>query len=524
MKQAVQVVWFKRDLRVHDHAALVEACTRGQVVALYVYEPELLMQPDAAMQHVAFANECLVDLQHQLAACGIPLVTRVGRMPEVLQTLRREVEIAGLWSHEETGNAASYLRDKRVGIWCKENNIVWTETPNNGVVRRLKSRDAWSEVWMQRMARAPLSAPLQQQQGAHILALTSGVIGTPENVKMQGVDKPLRQGGGRTQALKILESFLAARCTDYRFAMSSPLSAADACSRLSAHLAFGTLSIREIVHAVWRARSALLAMPPQQRPTGRLASLKSFEARLHWHCHFIQKLESDPSIESRNLHQAYDGMRDRDDRALLQAWASGQTGVPMIDACMRMLAQQGWINFRMRAMLVSFASYHLWQPWQSSALHLAREFLDYEPGIHYPQMQMQSGTTGINTIRIYNPVKQAHDQDPDGKFVRTWLPELSRVPAPFIFEPWTMPQPVQRLAGCMIEADYPAPVIDLEAAARRAREAMWAVRHAPEFKRDATAIYRKHGSRNPRREGMSGKQRPVSSPQLSLQLELNSDG
>ncbi|MGL4575873.1 MAG: deoxyribodipyrimidine photo-lyase/cryptochrome family protein [Burkholderiaceae bacterium] len=522
MKPAVQVVWFKRDLRTHDHAALVGACACGPAIALYVYEPELLTQPDASVQHIAFANECLIDLQQQLTKCGIPLVTREGRMPEVLETLRQEITIAALWSHEETGNAASFARDERVGAWCKANSIVWNEVPSNGVVRRLKSRDVWSAIWMQRMAVAPLDAP--RQSTACPVALASAGIGQPVQIKMQGHEKPSRQRGGRSHALEVLQSFLSERCTHYRYAMSSPLSAVDACSRLSAHLTFGTLSIREVVHAVWRARDLLLGLPPAQRPVNRLASLKSFESRLHWHCHFIQKLESDPSIESRNLHPAYDGLREQLDPALHHAWASGQTGVPMVDACMRMLAQHGWINFRMRAMLVSFASYHLWQPWQATALHLAREFLDYEPGIHYAQVQMQSGTTGINTIRIYNPVKQAHDQDPDGKFVRTWIPALARVPAPYIFEPWTMPRDVQQQAGCIIDTDYPSPVVDLEAAAKRAREAMWAVRHAPEFKQDASAIYRKHGSRNPRREGMRSKTAPAPSPQLSLQLELNEDG
>lgn len=522
MKPVLQLVWFKRDLRAFDHAALVGACARGPAIAVYVYDPELLNQPDTSVQHIAFVNECLNQLEEQLAICGIQLITRVGRMPEVLETLRQEIKITALWSHEETGNAASFARDKRVGAWCKANSIVWNEVPNNGVVRRLKSRDVWSAIWMQRMTVAPLDAP--RQSPACAVTPASAGIGLPVQIKMQGHDKPSRQRGGRSQALEILQSFLSERCTRYRYAMSSPLSAADACSRLSAHLAYGTLSIREVVHAVWRARDLLLALPPAQRPVNRLASLKSIESRLHWHCHFIQKLESEPLIESRNLHPAYDGLREQVHPALHHAWAGGQTGVPMVDACMRMLAQKGWINFRMRAMLVSFASYHLWQPWQPTALHLAREFLDYEPGIHYSQVQMQSGTTGINTIRIYNPVKQARDQDPDGEFVRTWIPALARVQNRYVFEPWTMPRDVQRQAGCIIDTDYPAPVVDLAAAARRAREAMWAVRHAPQFKQDASAIYRNHGSRNPRREGMRSKTAATPSPQLSLQLELNADG
>jgi deoxyribodipyrimidine photo-lyase len=161
--------------------------------------------------------------------------------------------------------------------------------------------------------------------------------------------------------------------------------------------------------------------------------------RQHWHCHFMQKLEDEPRLEFENLHRAYDGMRpDIADPQRLAAWCAGQTGFPFIDACMRALHQHGWINFRMRAMLMSFASYHLWLPWRETGLHLARKFVDYEPGIHWSQVQMQSGTTGINTTRVYNPIKQAQDHDPNGNFVRHWLPRMRAVPQPWLFQPWLM--------------------------------------------------------------------------------------
>jgi deoxyribodipyrimidine photo-lyase len=172
----------------------------------------------------------------------------------------------------------------------------------------------------------------------------------------------------------------------------------------------------------------------------------------------------------------------------------------MIDACMRMLGTVGWINFRMRAMLMSFASYQLWLHWREPALHLAREFLDYEPGIHYPQAQMQSGVTGINTIRIYNPIKQARDQDPDGIFVKQWLPELARVPVEYIFEPWTMPVTLQAHLGITIGLDYPKPIVDNVVASRFAREAIYAVKQQAQAKIIAKQVYEKHGSRHPLRD------------------------
>ncbi|MBM3407988.1 MAG: hypothetical protein FJY25_11750 [Betaproteobacteria bacterium] len=165
------------------------------------------------------------------------------------------------------------------------------------------------------------------------------------------------------------------------------------------------------------------------------------------------------------------------EQSRLDAWRKGRTGFAFVDACMRYLAHTGWINFRMRAMLTSFASQHLWLHWKLTGEHLARQYTDYEPGIHWPQVQMQSGTTGINTIRIYNPEKQRQDQDPGGEFVARWVHEFG-------------------------QASYPAPIVDHLAAARAARDQLWSLRKAPESTEAATKIFQKHGSRNPTREGV----------------------
>ena len=179
--------------------------------------------------------------------------------------------------------------------------------------------------------------------------------------------------------------------------------------------------------------------------------------------------------------------RGGDNTSHLEAWQAGMTGYPMVDACMRALRASGWINFRMRAMLMSFASYHLWLHWRQPALHLARMFTDYEPGIHYSQVQMQSGTTGINAVRIYNPIKQGLDHDPEGVFIRRWIPELRDMPLDYLHTPWE--------AQAQMNA-YPLPIVEEKTARKAAADKIYGLRrHNPEHIVEARKIVSKHGSR-----------------------------
>ncbi len=513
----MHVVWLKRDLRLDDHAPFAEAARRcregGAMVALFVYEPDIWLAADADASHLAFVEESLDELEALLAARGGRLVRRLGEMTEILDALDREARDAGgiesLLAHEETGNGATYARDLRVARWCRRRGVEFREWRQHGVLRPNPGRDGWAARWQAHMERTRLEAP-EAFRSPDAATVAPGERGLAQALGL-GADTraALRQKGGSREAARLLASFLLERGRDYRATMGSPVLAWESCSRLSPHLAWGTMGVRRAFQGA-RRRLAQLDDPARVATEGLAdddlalwrGSIRSFLSRLSWHCHFIQKLEDEPAIESMCMARSCEGLRDGLDPALaaarLAAWQAGRTGYPMVDACMRALVATGWINFRMRAMLVSFASHHLWLDWRSFAPWLGRQFLDYEPGIHYPQVQMQSGTTGINTLRIYSPRKQVEDHDPTGVFIRRWVPELAPVPDEHLAEPSTLPPLLQSMIGCRIGEDYPAPVVEHRAAYRHAQDLLFGLRATPAARAEAKAVFTRHGSRKRR--------------------------
>lgn len=508
---ALQVVWFKKDLRVDDHAALAAAAEHGPVLPIYIVEPDLWRQPDLSGRHWEFASECLHELRLHLARLGQPLILRVGAAVDVLQQLQVTVGAFTLWSHEETGNAWTFARDQRVDAWCRSQGVAWRQVRQTGVIRRLSSRDGWAGKWDQFMSLSIVPPPPALMP---IAGVAIGHIPSAADLSLYPDTCPERQAGGRSAAFDALHSFLTHRGQFYRKEMSSPVTAITACSRLSPYLTWGSVSMREAAQAAWQRQSDLRTIS-RSSASAWGGSLNSFLGRLHWHCHFMQKLEDEPRIEFENMHRAYDGLRDPTcDKDRLAAWAAGETGLPFVDACMRALHATGWMNFRMRAMLMAVASYHLWLEWRKPGEQLARLFTDYEPGIHWPQVQMQSGTTGINTVRIYNPVKQGHDHDPDGDFVRRWVPELAPVSTRFIHQPWGWPQ-----AGSVLGKTYPFPIVDHLAAAKAARQKVWSLRTTAEYREQAGVIQNRHGSRK-KSVGRPSRKPAKNKPSRQLSLEL----
>ena len=474
------VVWFKRDLRWHDHAALAHAAKNGPVRCIYVIEPSLWAQADVALQHFEFIHESIRALNAHFRSLGGEIEIHEGEVTEVLSNLWQENPFEKIYSHEETGNGLTFARDIDVGKWCRQHQVNWQEFPQFGVVRGLKNRNQWQAAWENHMA----------QSMAEITTLRFWKPASNTPLKMLAPqhllhNPPLRQRGGRPLALSTLNSFLNARSIGYRGGISSPLTAPDACSRLSPYLTYGCISMREVVQMT---RQKIDQIPPHA--VKHRGGLTAFVSRFYWHCHFIQKLETEPDIEWHNMHRGYDHLREHEfNPAYFEALKSAQTGWPMVDACVLMLKETGWLNFRMRAMLVSVAAYPLWLHWRPVGEWLATQFLDYEPGIHWSQMQMQSGTTGINTTRVYNPLKQALDHDPYGKFMNKWLPANRQVP----------------------------PLLDLAIATREAKSKLHARRQEQEVREGKQEVIEKHASRKVFSKPRAAKTKPpVESNQMGF--------
>lgn len=500
MTEAVQIVWFKRDLRLRDHAPLAEACRVSEpTLLLYIIEPMLINDQHFDIRHWRFITQSIIDMNEQLKAYDTNVTLVIGDAEPAFEAIAKQFDISHVLSYEEIGLDNTFQRDKRLQEWFKQRDIDWIEFANGGVTRRLNHRRSWKQQWHHYLKQPVQDPVLDAIQATEIAKLGNPLTLNNELIAYQiqtsidvtssfeALTEPAQtfQPGGEKRAWYTLNHFLTERGINYAQQISNPSLARESCSRLSPYLAWGNITSRQVINRISSKKSQ----------TEWRRTVKAFSSRIQWRSHFMQKFESECSMQFTPVNKAYENYpyvehSEAVDR--VTAWQQGKTGFPLIDACMRAVIATGYLNFRMRAMLVSFLTHHLNVDWREGVTFLGRQFLDFEPGIHYPQFQMQASVTGTNTIRLYNPLKQALDHDKDGRFTRKWLPELTEVPDDLIHSPWKLSDMEQGLYCVKLGKDYPYPIIDFEIASREARDRLWTFRKREDVKQEGRRILRKH--------------------------------
>ena len=467
----VNIVLLHKNLRISDNSALYHGCNADKSLIIYAYDKGYWSNNGKSERQFQFCLDSLGELDEKLNKLNRDLFIFEGDLDELAVWIDKSFPQSKIFLNQSTD--IHYHRNLKAKFISKfEDSGRLYEFEDFGIQTKNHNRDDWSSNWHRIMTQKILPPP----QINH-----SSKIKPKDLLDFKAFKKKLSlvdpknnsfQLGGEDKAKKLLSSFLEKRMDGYSIKMSSPVEAEHSCSRLSPHISFGTISLRTIFQEVQKNMNSSIFRK----------DLYSFKKRLHWHCHFIQKLETEPELEFKSMHPMCDSLREEENDELIEKWIAGETGFPFLDACMVFLKEKGWINFRMRAMIMSFASYNLWQPWQKTSPRLAELFVDYEPGIHICQVQMQSGVTGINLPRIYSVLKQSSDQDPSAMWIKGQINSLKNIEPKNIHE-------------AELNEIYHEKIVDLKASAKKARETIWSVRKGSDFKKIAKDVYLKHGSR-----------------------------
>ena len=476
----INIVWLKRDLRTQDHAPL-DIAEKNNIpyIIIYIFDSNILKHPDVGVRHLQFIYQSIIAINKKLKVYNKSVNIFYGESLEIIKFLQTKFQIQSIFSYHESGIKISWDRDKAISKHLNSNEIIWKEFQQNGVIRGLENRRNWAKRWNEFMSQPIILNKFSKKNKIEIIH----PFELPKKIeKIIKNYSNLFQPAGEKNAFLYLNSFLQIRGKNYQRNISKPTESRTSCSRISPFISWGNLSIRQVFQYINR----------HPNTKNHKKAFSAMLTRLHWHCHFIQKFEMECKYETHCINAGYELLKRSLNDNNLKAWRTATTGYPLVDASMRALDKTGWINFRMRALLVSFLTHNLDQDWRNGVYHMARLFLDYDPGIHYPQFQMQAGTTGVNTIRLYNPIKNSIELDPKGIFIKKWIPELQNTPIKYIHEPWKMSVMEQVFCGVIIGKDYPIPVIDLQESSRIARKKVWGHRKHPLVQKENKRILKRH--------------------------------
>jgi deoxyribodipyrimidine photo-lyase len=451
------LVWFRRDLRVRDHPALRAALdAHDDVITVFCLDERLLNGRHASGPRTQFMLECLRDLDDSLRDRGGALVIRRGAPERELPKLARD---AGAGAVYFTGDVSPYARDRgnRVHAGLSEHGIDLHACPGLTVVDDVTAIETqagkpytvfspfhrtWEGVPRRDVLQAPRKLPPPD--------VKHGTIPKLEDLGLtQEVDDPMP--GGETEGRRRLANFLRGGLDDY--GDNHDALGADKTSRLSPYLHFGCVSPREV----------------EER-----ANNYDFRRQLAWRDFYHHVLFHHPDNATEEFQARYRRAIDWDhDHDAFRAWCEGQTGYPLVDAGMRQLKREGWMHNRARLVVGSFLTKDLGIDWRLGERWFMRLLIDGDEANNNGNWQW-IGSVGVDPQpffrRMYNPARHMERFDPDGKYVRRYVPELEKVPDEYLREPWTMPADVQERCGVVIGKDYPEPIVDHRAARAEAMD------------------------------------------------------
>ncbi|MBN8476290.1 deoxyribodipyrimidine photo-lyase [Sulfuritalea sp.] len=468
------LVWFRRDLRVQDHAALHLALRDFEGVhCAFVFDTTILDRLPRRDRRVEFILRALEEVDAALRAMGGGLIVRHGDPCEEIPRLAAELGVAAVLANRDYEPAA-IARDAEVArrvaaadscwIDCKDQVIFERDEVMTQGGRPFSVFTPYKNAWLRRLAAADLTAfPVEPFAPRLAPPRASERVPTLEELGFESTDlAALRLPTGMSGAQTMFRDF-AERIDDYAAKRDFP--AQKGCSYLSAHLRFGTISIRQ------------LAGYAQSQP-GRGA--QTWLSELVWRDFYHAILWHHPRVVTQCFKPDFDALRWDDAPDLLAAWQAGRTGYPLVDAAMRQLDQAGWMHNRLRMVTACFLSKDLGLDWRLGEAWFAEKLLDFDLAANNGGWQW-AASTGCDAqpwFRIFNPVTQSEKFDPAGRFIRRYVPELAAAPARFIHAPWRMDAAQQAACGVVIGRDYPAPVVDHAAARERTLARFKAVRGA----------------------------------------------